>query len=68
MTIIDTPTQDRIYISPRQLAQLFDIPLKTVYTWQSEGTGPRFARVGRHARYLIDDVHAWFDSKVVAPR
>jgi predicted DNA-binding transcriptional regulator AlpA len=66
---MDEMTADeRTYISPKELAELFGIPLKTIYTWNSEMTGPPFAKTGKYVRYLLSDVHTWFDSRIVAPR
>lgn len=35
------------------------VPVATLYRWRYHGTGPRAARVGRHLRYLRQDVIAW---------
>lgn len=40
-------------------AYLNDIPVKTLAKWRSEGTGPRYTKVGRHVRYDWPDVRAW---------
>lgn len=40
-------------------AYLGGIPVTTLYKWRSEGRGPLGAKVGRHLRYLPDDVRAW---------
>jgi excisionase family DNA binding protein len=50
------------HIGPSELATMLDVPEQTVYGWNSKGTGPRFAKVGRHVRYRRSDVEAWLDS------
>lgn len=47
------------YLTPEDLAERYDVPLKTVYAWNSDGTGPRRMRIGRHVRYAPADVVAW---------
>ena len=38
---------------------LRDIPVKTLAKWRSEGTGPKYTKVGRHVRYDWADVREW---------
>lgn len=52
---------DQRVFSPEGLAEYLGVPLKTVYRWNSEGTGPRVRRVGRHCRYLGPDVDEWLE-------
>lgn len=56
------------YLTPREVAEMLRVPLKTVYTWQSEGTGPSFYRVGKYALYIESEVHAWVRSRSVLQR
>lgn len=64
---IDTPpAAPRVYLSPVQVAEMLGIPVKTVYTWNSEGTGPRYMHLGRHVRYLEAEVHIWAEAQFVA--
>ncbi|MFE2558896.1 MULTISPECIES: helix-turn-helix transcriptional regulator [Streptomyces] len=52
-------------LSPKQLAQLLGVPIGTVYDWNHDGTGPRYARVGKHVRYSIPDIEAWLAARHV---
>ncbi|MBN6052711.1 helix-turn-helix domain-containing protein [Nonomuraea sp. RK-328] len=47
------------YLTPEQLAELFTVPLETVYQWRRKRTGPPGFRVGRHLRYDLAAVLAW---------
>ncbi len=47
------------HLSPEDLARREQVPLATVYRWNSEGTGPRRLRLGKHVRYRLSDVEAW---------
>ncbi|MEV5282019.1 helix-turn-helix domain-containing protein [Streptomyces sp. NPDC052811] len=47
------------YLTPLDIAQLFDVPLETVYAWRKKRTGPPGFPVGRHVRYDPADVRAY---------
>lgn len=47
------------WLTRAEVAERLRLPLPTVTTWGSRGGGPRYARIGRHARYLLSDVVAW---------
>jgi predicted DNA-binding transcriptional regulator AlpA len=59
---------DERWLSRRELADRYGLPAKTVAQWASKGTGPRYARMGRHVRYRLSDVIDWetdrFDDKL----
>lgn len=50
---------DPRFLTPEQLADLFTVPLETVYQWRRKHTGPPGFRVGRHLRYDLAAVLAW---------
>jgi predicted DNA-binding transcriptional regulator AlpA len=50
---------DERWLSRHELADRYDLPVKTLAQWASKGTGPRYARMGRHVRYRLSDVIAW---------
>lgn len=62
----DVPMVPRRYLSPADVSETLGIPLSTIYRWQSDGTGPRFAKFGRHVRYLEADVTRFFEERLVA--
>lgn len=51
------------YLSPEDLADLFGVPLETVYQWRRKRTGPPGFRIGRHLRYDPEAVRAWVVSR-----
>jgi predicted DNA-binding transcriptional regulator AlpA len=55
-------------LDPPGLAAFLGVPLKTIYQWNSEGTGPRRSRIGRHVRYRMADVVAWLGENAVERR
>ena len=48
-------------LSVKDVADYLQVPVATVYQWNSIGTGPRRHRIGRHVRYRQVDVDAWVD-------
>ncbi|WP_280314436.1 helix-turn-helix transcriptional regulator [Nocardia wallacei] len=51
------------YLSRLDVAEMFGVPVKTVETWAYKGTGPRFYKIGRYARYKASDCAAWAESQ-----
>lgn len=43
------------------VAAFLRVPVKTVYSWRSKGTGPRARRFGKYLRYVPGDVMVWLD-------
>lgn len=52
---------DSALMSPADLAEYLKVPIKTIYNWRSDGSGPRGIRVGRHVRFRRTDIEAWLD-------
>ncbi|MEU5407417.1 helix-turn-helix domain-containing protein [Nocardia asteroides] len=61
---------DEKWLTTTDLAQRLQIPAKTLAGWACYGTGPLYARLGRHRRYRLVDVRAWEDQQpeVYPPR
>lgn len=53
------PKQNRAW-TPEEVSEFLGVPVRTLYQWRYLGTGPKGARIGRHVRYLPEDVIAWF--------
>lgn len=53
------------HLTIKDLAEREGVPVATVYRWNSDGTGPRYLKVGRHVRYRLADVLAWEESRYV---
>ncbi len=52
------------WITRRELAERYGVPVKTPAEWASKGTGPRYARFGRHVRYRLGDVIDWEQARL----
>ncbi|MEV6096166.1 helix-turn-helix domain-containing protein [Nocardia sp. NPDC051981] len=48
-----------VWLTSKELAERLKVPEKTLATWASARRGPRYARFGRHRRYLLSDVIDW---------
>ncbi|MBT1183515.1 helix-turn-helix domain-containing protein [Streptomyces sp. CJ_13] len=54
------------YLTPDDIAELFGVPLETVYQWRKKRTGPPAFRVGKHVRYDPGAVHSWIAGQMAA--
>ncbi len=59
---------DRRHLTVEDLAERLGVTPKTVYDWNFKGTGPRYMKIGVHARYALADVVAWEKSRRVPAR
>ncbi len=60
---MDENTDDR-WLTRQDLADRLGLPVKTPAEWASKGgTGPRYAKFGRHVRYRLSDVIDWEQKK-----
>lgn len=59
------PDADRLWTA-EEVSLFLGVPVPTLYRWRYLGIGPKAGRVGRHLRYLPDDVISWFRKQQVA--
>ncbi|MBE3014232.1 helix-turn-helix domain-containing protein [Microbispora sp. NEAU-D428] len=45
--------------SIEEVSRFLGIPVGTLYQWRHRRVGPRGRRIGKHLRYLPEDVYAW---------
>lgn len=50
------------------LADALGVPVKTVYAWNSAGTGPKAIKCGKYVRFRPRDVDAWLDRQTAGSR
>ncbi len=58
---------DRL-LSRKEVSAYLDVPQRTLDAWASSGAGPPYFRVGKHARYRLEDVHLWLQARRVEQR
>ena len=51
------------WLSRQEVADRLKLPSKTLAQWASLGKGPRFAKIGKYARYKLSDVIAWEEAQ-----
>ncbi|MFE0539101.1 helix-turn-helix domain-containing protein [Streptomyces nigra] len=51
------------YLTPDDIADMFGVPLETVYQWRRKRTGPPGFRIGKHVRYDPADVRAYVSQR-----
>ncbi|WP_406478657.1 helix-turn-helix domain-containing protein [Streptomyces sp. NBC_01615] len=56
------------YLKPEDIAEIFEVPLETVYQWRKKRTGPPGFRIGKHLRYDPADVGAYVTQRKSADR
>ncbi|MFZ1490225.1 MAG: helix-turn-helix domain-containing protein [Ilumatobacteraceae bacterium] len=49
----------RPLLTSRQVAELVQVPPRTLDAWAYRGIGPKHLRIGKHRRYQPADVEAW---------
>ncbi|SED46076.1 Helix-turn-helix domain-containing protein [Streptomyces sp. 2231.1] len=47
------------YLTPDDIAAIFEVPKETVYQWRRKRTGPPGFRIGKHVRYDPAEVGAY---------
>ena len=47
------------WLTREEVAERLRISPSTIAEWAVKGTGPKYAKFGRHVRYRITDVEAW---------
>ncbi|WP_280493202.1 helix-turn-helix transcriptional regulator [Nocardia asiatica] len=52
-------TSEDHWLSREEVAGRLKLPAKTLAEWASKGKGPRFAKIGRFARYRLTDLESW---------
>jgi len=55
---VNPGADDRMW-TVKDLSAFLDIPVPTLYRWRRTRCGPPCHRIGRHLRYLREEVIAW---------
>jgi len=46
----------------QDVSEYLRVPVQTLYSWRSQGSGPPARRVGKYLRYRPDEVVAWLEN------
>jgi excisionase family DNA binding protein len=55
-------------LSVQEVAELLQVPVKTIYQWRYRGEGPRPMRLGKYLRFDPTDVANWIEGRKAAGR
>lgn len=60
----ERPRGERVEVlwTTSDLSLFLGIPEKTLSDWRYREKGPPFKRLGKHVRYVPDDVREWLDT------
>ena len=50
-------------LTVEELADLLQVPVRSVYVWRQKGIGPRGIRVGKYVRYRPSEVNRWLEAQ-----
>jgi excisionase family DNA binding protein len=50
-------------LTVQELADLLQVPVKTIYTWRYKGIGPPAVPLGRYLRFRADDIAVWLGKR-----
>lgn len=53
-------------LSVEEVAAFYKVPVRTIYSWQATGRGPRAYRVGRYLRFKQSDCLAHLESQAAS--
>jgi predicted DNA-binding transcriptional regulator AlpA len=59
---MSTNSDQKLLVSPNQLAEYTGIPVQTLANWRWREQGPPWLKLGRHVRYRLADVEKWLDA------
>ncbi|MGQ4478187.1 helix-turn-helix domain-containing protein [Streptomyces sp. SAS_276] len=51
------------YLTPDDIAEIFEVPKETVYQWRKKQVGPPGFRIGKYIRYDPADVRAYVTAR-----
>lgn len=60
-------SNDETFLTPKELAQRWDVTERTLYNWRKEGKGPAFVTLGPKYRYRLSDIEAYEEQMLQRP-
>lgn len=63
-----TSANNRSFLSVAGLADELNVPISSVRYWIATGTAPRSFKIGRHRRFLREDIETWLAARADDPR
>ena len=54
----------KVYMTDKELAERWSMPVATLRTWRYEGKGPTYIKLGKHVRYKPEVIEAYEEASV----
>jgi len=61
-TTIDQPKTYSPILNPVEVAELLQVPVRTLEEWRHKKSGPPYRKIGRHIRYQRSKLMDWFEN------
>lgn len=61
MTHATTNTRLAPLLTPEDLSDMLQMPLRTLDDWRYRHVGPDYIRIGKRVRYRLSSVEAWLE-------
>lgn len=61
---IEEGESDEGFLTRKEVADRYGVPVKTLAVWASSGIGPKYYKIGKWARYKMSDLVAWEETQV----
>jgi predicted DNA-binding transcriptional regulator AlpA len=55
------------YLKDFDAAERLGLSVKTLRAWRLQGRGPKYLKLGRAVRYLVQDLDQWAAGRTVIP-
>lgn len=59
----EAPALPARLLTSAEVAEYLGVPTGTLAVWRHRGTGPRFFKVGKYARYDLLDLRKWLEGQ-----
>lgn len=56
------------WLSLEDIAEELAVPVRSVYSWRSQGVAPKGYKIGKHVRVRRSDFHDWLERRANEPR
>lgn len=58
----------KVYLTAKEVAELYSIPDQTLANWRSKDYGPPFVKMRHRVLYKVKDLENWLDARTIKTR
>lgn len=59
LTKPNTPALQPLAVGDAEAARLLSVSTRTLFNWRTDGSGPRWVKVGGRVLYAVDELRRW---------